>query len=112
MRQRFDARGVNGLHLLDQRENAVQFVERIGRLLVVEIELRQFGQARNIGEGQGHGGSPGGASGSTILKMANNARYAFSPEKAAERLIFRVSVSQFSEDYKVECRVNGCSDRA
>ena len=56
MRQRFDAGGIDGLHLLDQRENAVEFVERIGRLLIVKVKLRQFGQARNIGEGQGHEG--------------------------------------------------------
>jgi hypothetical protein len=42
-----------------------------------------------------------------ILKMANNARHAFSPEKAAEQRIFRVSIGQFSKDYKVECQVNG-----
>jgi hypothetical protein len=59
VRQRFDAGRINGFHLLDQRENAVQFVERFGRLLLVEVKLRQFGQARNIGEGQGHGGVAG-----------------------------------------------------
>jgi hypothetical protein len=45
--------------LLDQREDVVEFIERIGRLLTVEIKLRQFGQARNIGEGQGHGEGAG-----------------------------------------------------
>jgi hypothetical protein len=44
-----------------------------------------------------------------ILKMANNATHAFSPKKAAEQRIFRVSVGQFRKDYKVECRVNGRS---
>jgi hypothetical protein len=44
--------------------------------------------------------------------MANKATDAFSPKKAEEQRIFRISVSQFSKDYKVECQVNGCSRRA
>jgi hypothetical protein len=44
--------------------------------------------------------------------MANKATDAFSPKKAEEQRIFRISVSQFSRDYKVECRVNGCGSRA
>jgi hypothetical protein len=47
-----------------------------------------------------------------MLKMANNATHVFSPEKAPELRIFRISVSQFSRDYKVECRVNGRSSRS
>src|SRR6478672_56373 len=41
LRQRFDAAGVDRLHLLDQRKNAVELVQRRGSLLVAEFELGQ-----------------------------------------------------------------------
>ncbi len=45
MIERLNAGGIDCFHLFDQRENAIQFVERGGGLGLGDFELRQLGEA-------------------------------------------------------------------
>ncbi len=53
--QGFDAGGVDRLHLLNQRKNAVEFVQGLRRMVVGKIELRQVREAFDIGKSKWHG---------------------------------------------------------
>lgn len=108
--QRFDAGGVDRFHLLNQGENIIEFGQGIVGLLLGGIELRKFGQTRNIGEGQGHEWGARLVE-VKILKLTNRVLARFERRKLPEERDFRITDSQSRGDYKVECWVNGRSAR-
>jgi hypothetical protein len=57
MSKRFDAGGIDGLHLLYQAEEIVQARERGSGFLLRQLKAREVGDTLYIGEGQGHTGT-------------------------------------------------------
>jgi hypothetical protein len=53
--QRFDTGRIDGTQLLDQRKNAVEFVQRLRRLRIGQFDLRKDRQAFDIGKFERHG---------------------------------------------------------
>jgi hypothetical protein len=53
--QRLDATGVDGAHLLDDREEGVQLAEHRRLLGGLELQPRQMGDPCDVFGGQGHG---------------------------------------------------------